>query len=94
MRVRPINSRVLVRPLEPEEKTAGGLYLPDTVREEQKEGEVLAVAEDATEEIAVGDRIIYTEAGGTKISIEGEEHVLLSSEDLLAKYVAVDRIPE
>ncbi len=94
MRVRPINSRVLVRPLEPEEKTAGGLYLPDTAREGQKEGEVIAVAEDAPEEIAVGDRVIYTEVGGTKISIEGEEDVLLSSEDLVAKYVAVDRIPE
>jgi len=94
MRVRPIQSRVLVRPLEPEDKTAGGLYLPDAARESQKEGEVIAVAEDATEEVAVGDRVVYTEVSGTKISIDGEEHVLLSSEDLLAKYVAVDRIPE
>ena len=94
MTVRPINSRVLVRPLEPEERTAGGVYLPDTAREGQKEGEVIAVAEDSTEEIAVGDRVIYKEFGGTKISIEGEDHILLSSEDLLAKYVAVDKIPE
>jgi len=94
MTVRPINSRVLVRPLEPEEKTAGGIYLPDTAREDQQEGEVIAVAEDATQEIAVGDRVIYKEFGGAKITIEGKDHVLLSSEDLLAKYEAVDKIPE
>ena len=94
MTVNPINSRVLVRPMKAEAKTAGGVYLPETAREGQKEGKVIAVAEDATEEVAVGDRVIYKEFGGATVNIDGEEHVLLSMEDLLAKYVAVDKIPE
>jgi len=94
MTVRPLNSHVLVKPRASEEKTPGGVYLPDTAREDQKEGQVIAVAEDATEEIAVGDRVIYKEFSGAKVSVEGEDHVLLSSEDLLAKYVAVDKIPD
>ena len=92
--MRPINARVLVKPLEAAKTTPGGIHLPDTAREGQGEGEVVAVAEDATEEVAVGDRVIYSESTGTEITVEGEEHILLSSEDLLAKYEAADEIPE
>jgi len=94
MRARPINGHVLVKPLEATEQTAGGIYLPDTARERLHEGEVVAVAEDATEEVAVGDRVIYKELSGTEIQLDTEEYILLSSEDLLAKYFAADRIPE
>ena len=94
MRARPINGQVLVKPLEATEQTAGGIYLPDTARERLYEGEVVAVAEDATEEVAVGDRIIYKELGGTEIKLDAEDYILLSSEDLLAKYFAADEIPE
>lgn len=94
MKIRPINDRVVVKPLEAAEKTAGGVYLPNTAKEVQNEGKVIAVAEDATEEVAVGDRVIYKEFGGTKVTIEGEDYILLSSDDLLVKYVAADEIPE
>jgi chaperonin GroES len=94
MKIRPINAHVLVRPLEAADRTPGGVYLPDTAREKQTEGEVVAVAEDAIEEVAVGDRVIYREFAGTEISMEEEDYVLLSSEDLLVKYVAADEIPE
>jgi len=94
MKIRPINAHVLVKPLEPADKTPGGVYLPDTARERQNEGKVIAVAEDATEEVAVGDRVIYKGFAGTEIDLQGEEHVLLPSEDLLVKYVAADAIPE
>jgi len=94
MRARPINGHVLVKPLEANERTAGGIYLPDTARERLHEGEVVAVAEDATEEVAVGDRVIYKELSGTDIQLDTEEYILLSSEDLLAKYFAADEIPE
>ncbi len=94
MKIRPINDRVLVKPLEAAEKTAGGVYLPDTAKEGQNEGKVIAVAEDATEEVAVGDRVVYKEFSGTKVTVEGEDYILLSSEDLLIKYVAADEIPE
>jgi len=85
---------VLVKPLKANERTAGGVYLPDTARERLHEGEVVAVAEDATEEVAVGDRIIYKEFGGTEIKLDREDYILLSSEDLLAKYFAAEEIPE
>jgi len=95
MAVRPINGRVLVKPLEASEQTVGGIYLPDTAKEGSiREGEVVAVADDATEEVAVGDRIIYKEFSGTEINVEGEDYVVLSSEDLLAKYMAADEIPD
>jgi chaperonin GroES len=94
MRAKPINGHVLVRPLEASNQTSGGIYLPDTAKEKLHEGEVVAVADDATEEVAVGDRVIYKEFSGTEIKLENEEHILLSSEDLLAKYSAVDAIPE
>jgi len=94
MTMRPINAHVLVKPLEAARITPGGIHLPDTAKEGQSEGKVIAVAEDATEEVAVGDRVIYNESSGTEISVEGEGHILLPSEDLLAKYEAADEIPE
>jgi chaperonin GroES len=94
MKIRPINSQVLVKPLEAGEKTAGGIYVPDSGKEKPKEGKVIAVAKDATEEIAVGDRVIYKEFSGTEVSTGGEDYILIPSEDLLVKYVAADEIPE
>jgi len=77
MALQPINGRILVKPLEAGDKTAGGIYLPDTAKEKLQEGEVVAVAEDATDEVVVGDRIIYKELGGTEVKIEGEDYILL-----------------
>jgi len=94
MNLEPMNGHVLVKALDAAERTAGGIHLPDTAKEQRREGEVIAVAEDATEEVAVGDRIIYKEFGGTEVRIEGEDYRLLSAEDILAKYVAADEIPE
>lgn len=94
MALQPINGRILVRPLEAEDKTAGGIYLPDTAREKLQEGEIIAVAKDATDEVAVGDRVIYKELTGTEVKIEGQDYILLTEDDLLAKYEAVDKIPE
>ncbi len=94
MKIRPINSQVLVQPLEAAEKTAGGLYVPDSAKEKTQEGKVIAVAEDATEEVAVGDRVIFKPFSGTEVSLEGEKYILLASDDLLVKYVAADAIPE
>ncbi len=94
MKVRPINGQILAKPLEAADRTAGGVYLPDTARGKLHEGEVIAIAEDATEEVAVGDRVIYKEFGGTEIQLNGETHVLLSPDDLLAKYLAADEIPD
>ena len=94
MKLQPMHGRVLVKPFEGEQKTAGGIYIPDTAKETLQEGEIIAVAEDATDEVAVGDRVIYKEFGGTEVRVDGEEYILFTEDDLLAKYVAVDEIPE
>ncbi len=94
MKMVPINGYVLVKPVEAADKTPGGIPLPDTAKEGQNEGKVIAVAEDATEEAAVGDRVVYKALSGTEVTVEGEDYILLSSEDLLVKYVVADEIPE
>lgn len=94
MKLHPINGRIVVRPLELSEEKTGGIVIPDTAREKRCEGEVIAIAEDATEEVAVGDRVIYKEYGGAEVTVDEQKYVLLQSDDLLVKYVAADEIPE
>jgi chaperonin GroES len=94
MKLQPMKGRILVKPFKAEEKTSGGIYLPDTAKEKLREGEVIAIAEDATDEVAVGDHIIYKEFGGTEVKFDMEDYILLNEDDLLAKYEAVDKIPE
>jgi len=94
MKLHPIHGRILVEPFEAEDKTSGGIHIPDTAKKRLQEAEVIAVAKDATDEVTVGDHVIYNEFGGTEVKVEGVEYVLLTEDDLLAKYVAVDKIPE
>ena len=94
MKIKPINGRVVVKPSQAKDKTSGGIYLPDTAKEKLQEGEIVAVADDATEEVAVGDHVIYKEFSGTEVEIENEKYLLLTEDDLLAKYETVDKIPE
>jgi chaperonin GroES len=91
--LQPLADRVLVRPIETEEVTKGGIVLPDTVKEKPQEGKVLAVgpgrlSEDGTRiamEVKAGDIIIYAKYGGTEIKVDGEELVILRESDILAK---------
>ena len=94
MKLNPINGRVVVKSLEPKEKTSGGIYVPDTAKEKLQEGEVVAIADDATDEVAVGDHVIYKEFGGKEVKMEGKDYIILTEDDLLAKYEAADRIPK
>ncbi len=94
MKIIPINGQILLKPSDPIEKTTGGIYLPESGQEKPQEGEVIAVADDATEEVAVGDRVIYKQYSGTEVSMEEEIYLLLTTDDLLVKYVAADEIPE
>ena len=94
MKIVPKNGRVLIKPLDAPSQTKGGLYLPDTAEKQTLRGEVLAVADDATEDVAVGDHIIYREFGGTNVTVEGEEYILISEEDLVVKFVDSDEIPD
>ncbi len=94
MKLVPIKGRILIKPIKDKEMTSSGIYLPDTSKKKDNEGKVIAIAEDATEEIAIGDRIIYNEFSGTKVKFEGENYILLNEDDLLVKYMELDKIPE
>jgi chaperonin GroES len=92
MKVAPLNDKVLVKRLDAEEKTAGGILLPDTAREKPRQGKVLAVGEGrrldsgarAAVQVKVGDKVLFSSYGGTEIKVEGEEYLLMSEEDILA----------
>jgi chaperonin GroES len=81
----PLDDRVLIKPVDPEEKTASGIYLPDTAKEKSQEGVVVAVGtdEDLREKIAAGDRVLFVKYGGTEVKIDGEDHMVLQRGDIL-----------
>jgi len=93
VKLKPLADRVLVKPIEREEVTKGGIVLPDTVREKPQEGEVVAVGDGRLSEdgkripldVKVGDIVIYAKYGGTEIKVEGEELIILRESDILAK---------
>jgi len=93
VKVQPLADRVVIKPIEREEVTKGGIVLPDTVKEKPQEGKVLAVgpgrlSEDGKRiamDVKVGDTVIYAKYGGTEIKIDDEEMVILRESDILAK---------
>jgi len=93
VKLQPLADRVVVKPIEREEVTKGGIVLPDTVKEKPQEGKVIAVgpgrlSEDGKRiamDVKVGDRIIYSKYGGTEITIDDEELIVLRESDILAK---------
>ncbi|MBP9115493.1 MAG: co-chaperone GroES [Acidimicrobiia bacterium] len=93
MNLQPLEDRIVIRPAQAEETTVSGLVIPDTAKEKPQQGEVLAVGPgrvgDDNELIPMGinegDTIIYSKYGGTEIAIDGEELLILSARDVLAK---------
>jgi chaperonin GroES len=91
--LKPLGDRVVVKPMEGEERTKGGIILPDTAKEKPQEGKVLAVGpgrltEDGKRmpmDVKVGDVVLYVKYGGTEIKVDGEELMILSENDILAK---------
>lgn len=92
MKVRPLHDRILVKRLDTEEKTKGGIIIPDTAQEKPQEGKVEAVGngkilDDGSVrplDVKVGDKILFGKYGGTDINIDGEEYLILREEDVLA----------
>lgn len=90
--LRPLGDHVVVKPLSREEKTEGGIILPDTAKEKPQEGEVIAVGpgrllENGTRvqpEVKVGDKVVYAKYGGTEVKIEGVEYLIMRESDILA----------
>jgi chaperonin GroES len=94
MNLQPLEDRIVVRPAEGEETTASGLVIPDTAKEKPQQGEVLAAGPGRRSEqtgdllpldVAVGDTVVYSKYGGTEITIDGEDLLILTSRDVLAK---------
>ncbi len=91
MRFRPLHDRVLVRRIEEEEKTKGGIIIPDTAKEKPQQGEVIAVGPGARTEdgklipmdVKVGDKVLFGKWAGTEVKLEGEEYLILKESDIL-----------
>ena len=95
MKIRPLNDRILVKRLEGEEKTAGGIIIPDSAKEKPAEGEVVAVGPGKLNEagarvamdVAVGDRVLFSKYGGTDVKLDGEEFLIMREDDVLGVVV-------
>ncbi len=91
MKIRPLQDRVIVKRLEEEEKTKGGIIIPDTAKEKPQEGKVVAVGKGKVNEdgkvipldVKAGDRILFGKYSGTEVKIEGEEHLIMREDDIL-----------
>jgi chaperonin GroES len=92
MNVVPVNDKIVVKRLEAEEKTAGGIVLPDTAKEKPKQGKVQAVGdgkwldsgERAKFQVKEGDRVLFTSYAGNEVTIDGEEYLIMTEDDILA----------
>lgn len=85
MKVTPLGDRILVKLVESETKTAGGILIPQTAQEKTQEGVVLAVGDDEAIKVKAKDRVIYDKYAGTTIKVGGEEQLILKAGDVLAK---------
>lgn len=91
MKIRPLNDRILVKRLEGEEKTAGGIIIPDSAKEKPAEGEIVAVGpgklneggERVAMDVAVGDRVLFSKYGGTEVKLDGEDFLIMREDDIL-----------
>jgi chaperonin GroES len=92
MKIRPLHDRILVKRIEEEAKSKGGIIIPDTAKEKPQEGKVIAVGKGKLDdegklrplEVHKGDRILFGKYSGTEIKLEGEEHLIIREDDVLA----------
>ena len=90
-KIRPLQDRIIVKRIEEEEKTKGGIIIPDTAKEKPIEGKVIAVGNGKVQEdgkvrpldVKAGDRILFSKYAGTEIKIDGEEHLIMREDDIL-----------
>ncbi len=91
MKIRPLQDRVIVKRVEEESKTKGGIIIPDTAKEKPMEGQVIAVGKGKTTEdgklvkldVKAGDRILFSKYAGTEVKIDGDEHLIMREDDIL-----------
>jgi chaperonin GroES len=91
MKIRPLQDRVIVKRIAEEEKTKGGIIIPDTAKEKPQEGKVIAVGKGKTSDegkllpldVKVGDKILFGKYSGSEVKLDGEEHLIMREEDIL-----------
>lgn len=91
MKIRPLQDRIIVKRIKEEEKTKGGIIIPETAKEKPSEGEIVAVGKGKVLEngtvlpldVKVGNRVLFSRYGGTEVKIEGEEHLIMREDDIL-----------
>ncbi len=91
MKIRPLQDRILLRRIEEDETTAGGIIIPDTAKEKPQEGKVIAVGKGKVLEdgkvqkldVKKGDRVLFSKYAGTEVNIEGDEHLIIREDDVL-----------
>ena len=91
MKIRPLQDRILVKRIEEEETTKGGIIIPDTAKEKPQEGKVIAVGKGKIGDdgkvqpldVKKGDRVLFSKYAGTEVNIEGEEHLIIREDDVL-----------
>ncbi|MFM2222725.1 MAG: hypothetical protein RLZZ78_982 [Armatimonadota bacterium] len=89
--LKPLGDRIVVKPLEAEEKTSGGIVLPDSAKERPQTGEVIAVGPGKTldngsvapMEVVVGDKVVYSKYGGTEVKVDGQDVLIMRQDDIL-----------
>jgi chaperonin GroES len=92
MKIRPLHDRVLIKRLDEEGKTSGGLFIPDTAKEKPIQGKVIAVGAGKRDkdgklvalDVKAGDKVLFSKYSGTEVKIDGDEHLIMREEDLLA----------
>lgn len=91
MKIRPLNDRLLVKRLEEEAKTSGGIIIPDSAKEKPAEGEIVAVGPGKTNDkgervalqVKAGDRVLFSKYGGTDVKLDGEDYLIMREDDIL-----------
>jgi chaperonin GroES len=91
MKIRPLQDRILVKRIDEEEKTKGGIIIPDTAKEKPMEGKVVAVGKGKLDDegkvhpldVKKGDRVLFSKYSGTEVNIEGDEHLIIREDDVL-----------
>ena len=86
MKIKPLDKRVVIEKKEAEEKSVGGIILPDSAKEKPQTGKIVAVGsdEDLKKLVKVGDEVLFSKYGGTEVKLDGKEYMILSQDDILA----------
>lgn len=85
--LQPMGTRVLIKPLEDESKTASGLLLPETAKEKPQTGLIVAIGDDEDIKLSVNDKVLFAKYSGTEFKMDGAEYLLLESSDVLARFL-------